>query len=193
ELQGRRHGRQHHQGEEADERACVVGGQLREGRPRAPPQPGAVPRVLPRGRVRRGHPGRRAHPQGRARPHVAGPQRGTGPQLLRRSAPMRRSTRGTLAVLTTLALAGAVGCSSDLVSDLADSTGGDESSSSTASGDVAGPDDRLTVLAAGPVRAWDPQRITDRRTAGFASRTWMRTLTAYQPDSALSGQRTIAG
>lgn len=106
---------------------------------------------------------------------------------------MRRSTRGTLAVLTTLALAGAVGCSSDLVSDLADSTGGKESSSSTASGGVAGPDDRLTVLAAGPVRAWDPQRITDRRTAGFASRTWMRTLTAYQPDSALSGQRTIAG
>lgn len=106
---------------------------------------------------------------------------------------MRRSTRGTLAVLTSLALAGAVGCSSDLVNDLADTTSGSDSDTSTASGSVAGPDDRLTVLAAGPVQAWDPQRITDRRTAGFASRTWMRTLTAYQPDSALSGQRTLVG
>ncbi|WP_277454601.1 ABC transporter substrate-binding protein [Janibacter sp. DB-40] len=104
---------------------------------------------------------------------------------------MRRSTRGTLAVLTSLALAGAVGCSSDLVSGLADSSS--SSDTSTASGSVTGPDDRLTVLAAGPVRAWDPQRITDRRAAGFASRTWMRTLTAYQPDSALSAQRTISG
>lgn len=105
---------------------------------------------------------------------------------------MRRSTRGTLAALTTLALAGAVGCSSDLVSDLSDATGGD-TGATAASGNVSGPDDRLTVLAAGPVQAWDPQRITDRRTAGFASRTWMRTLTAYKPESALSGQRTIAG
>lgn len=104
---------------------------------------------------------------------------------------MRRFARGTLAALTTLALAGAVGCSSDLVGDLTETSS--RASTATASGAVAGPDDRLTVLAAGPVQAWDPQRITDRRTAGFASRTWMRTLTAYQPDSALSGQRTIAG
>lgn len=106
---------------------------------------------------------------------------------------MRRSTRGTLAVLTTLALAGAVGCSSDLVDDLAETSVGSGASTPTAPGGVTGPEDRLTVLAAGPVQAWDPQRITDRRTAGFASRTWMRTLTAYQPESALSGQRTIVG
>lgn len=98
---------------------------------------------------------------------------------------MRRATRGAIATLSTLALAaGVVGC-----------TGGaeDESSSAAAQGQVSGPDDRLTVLSAGPVQAWDPQRITDRRTAGFASRTWMRTLTAYPPESALSGQRSLTG
>ncbi|WP_338750703.1 ABC transporter substrate-binding protein [Janibacter alittae] len=106
---------------------------------------------------------------------------------------MRRATRGTLAALTTLALAGAVGCSSIPLSDLTNASSDGQSATTAASGQVSGPDDRLTVLAAGPVQAWDPQRITDRRTAGFASRTWMRTLTAYQPDSALSGQRTIVG
>lgn len=106
---------------------------------------------------------------------------------------MRRSVRATLAALTTLALAGVAGCSSDFVSDLADAAGSGTPGTSRASGSVSGPEHRLTVLAAGPVQAWDPQRITDRSTAGFASRTWMRTLTAYQPDSALSGQRTITG
>lgn len=106
---------------------------------------------------------------------------------------MRRSTRGTLAALTALALTGAVGCSSDLVSDVVDGTVSGTSGGSGGGGNVAGPEDRLTVLSAGPVQAWDPQRITDRRTAGFASRTWMRTLTAYLPDSSLAGQRTVVG
>lgn len=98
---------------------------------------------------------------------------------------MRRTTRGTIAVLSTLALAAVVaGCSDD--------AGGGGSSASASRGQVSGPDDRLTVLSAGPVQAWDPQRITDRRTAGFASRMWMRTLTAYPPESALAGQRTLA-
>ena len=97
---------------------------------------------------------------------------------------MRRTTRGLIAVLSTatLVVAGCTGGSGD---------GG--SSSSGSAGQVSGPEDRLTVLATGPVQAWDPQRITDRRTAGFASRTWMRTLTAYEPESALSGQRTLSG
>lgn len=104
---------------------------------------------------------------------------------------MRRTRRGFLTALTALAVtAGVAGCSGDFIDALA-STG--TSAASTASGATSGPDDRLTVLSAGPVEAWDPQRITDRRTAGFASRTWMRTLTAYLPDSSLSGQRTIAG
>ena len=48
-----------------------------------PPQQalaGAVPGVLPRGRVRRGHPGRRPHPQGRPRPERARQDRGPGAQ-----------------------------------------------------------------------------------------------------------------
>lgn len=97
-----------------------------------------------------------------------------------------RRTRGAVATLSTLALvAGAAGCTDGL--DLGTSSGGETG------GRVSGPDDRLTVLSAGPVEAWDPQRITDRRTAGFASRTWMRTLTAYRPESDLAGQVTLTG
>lgn len=98
---------------------------------------------------------------------------------------MRRTTRGFLATVSTLALAAGVGACTG--------GAGDDSSTTTTEGGVSGPDDRLTVLAAGPVQAWDPQRITDRRTAGFASRTWMRTLTAYPPESDLSGQQTLTG
>lgn len=94
-------------------------------------------------------------------------------------------TRGAVATLSTLALvAGAAGCTDRL--DLGGSV-------SAPGGRVSGPEDRLTVLSAGPVQAWDPQRITDRRTAGFASRTWMRTLTAYRPEADLAGQGTLTG
>lgn len=99
---------------------------------------------------------------------------------------MRRTTRGFLATLSTLALAvGVAGCT--------DESGGNGATSTATHGQVSGPEDRLTVLSAGSVQAWDPQRITDRRTAGFASRTWMRTLTAYPPETALAGQRKLAG
>jgi len=98
---------------------------------------------------------------------------------------VRRTTRGIFATVSTLALAAGAGACTD---------GADgESSAAPTTGGVAGPDDRLTVLSAGPVQAWDPQRITDRRTAGFASRTWMRTLTAYPPEPDLAGQRTLRG
>ena len=97
-----------------------------------------------------------------------------------------RRTRGAVATLSTLALAaGAAGCTDGL--DLGTSSG------TANQGEVAGPDDRLTVLSEGPVQAWDPQRITDRRTAGFASRTWMRTLTAYPPEADQAGQGTLTG
>ena len=49
------------------------------------------------------------------------------------------------------------------------------------------------MLSTGPVQAWDPQRITQRQVAGFASRTWMRTLTAYQPEVNLAAQRKLRG
>ena len=106
---------------------------------------------------------------------------------------MRRLARCTLVAVTALALTGAPGCSSDFASDLASTAASGLGGSEGARGEISGPPDRLTVLSSGEVAAWDPQRITDRRTAGFASRTWMRTLTGYRPDSALSGQRTLAG
>ncbi len=94
-------------------------------------------------------------------------------------------TRGAVATVSTLALAaGVAGCTDQWDRG---------TSARPAGGQVSGPDDRLTVLSAGPVQAWDPQRITDRRTAGFASRTWMRTLTAYQPAADLDGQGTLTG
>ena len=91
---------------------------------------------------------------------------------LERPAPMRRSTAALVATATALALAaGAAGCTH--------SGGCPGPGPGTSTGGVSGPKDRLTVLSAGPLPSWDPQRITSRQTAGFASRTWMRTLTAY--------------
>ena len=85
ELACRRHGREHHQGEEADEHASVDGRQLRVDDAVASADARGVPRVRPRRRVRRGDPGGRPHPQGRARrerprsrhvaPQEAGPER----------------------------------------------------------------------------------------------------------------------
>jgi peptide/nickel transport system substrate-binding protein len=99
---------------------------------------------------------------------------------------MRRSTAALVATATALALAaGAAGCTH--------SGGGPGPGPGTSTGGVSGPKDRLTVLSAGPLPSWDPQRITSRQTAGFASRTWMRTLTAYAPAADLAGQRTLRG
>ncbi len=68
ELPRGRHGRQHHQGEEADQRPLLHVGQLREADPAEEALPRAEPGVLPRGRVLRGHARHRPHPQGGARP-----------------------------------------------------------------------------------------------------------------------------
>lgn len=99
---------------------------------------------------------------------------------------MRRSSRGLTAAAVALAVAGASACTGD---------GGDgpDPGATSAQGQVSGPADQLTVLATGPTQAWDPQRITQRQAAGFASRTWMRTLTAYEPATSLAGQRTLSG
>ena len=64
ELPRRRHGRQHHQGEAADQHPVRHLRQLREAGPAAQALARAVPGVLPRGRVRRGHPGDGPDPQG---------------------------------------------------------------------------------------------------------------------------------
>jgi len=71
ELPGGGHGRQHLQGTQAHQRAL---GHLRGARapdPAAQAEPGAGAGVLPRGRVRRGHPGRGPYPQARATPERA--------------------------------------------------------------------------------------------------------------------------
>lgn len=100
---------------------------------------------------------------------------------------MRRISRGLICGVGALALvAGASACTDD-------SEGGASGSGSSGSGRVSGPESRLTVLSTGPVQAWDPQRITQRQVAGFASRTWMRTLTAYQPEVNLAAQRKLRG
>ena len=92
ELPRRRHGRQHHQGEEAHQHAGIDLGDHRE--PGAAPGAlaGAGAGVLCRRRVRRGHPDARADPQDRAAGRRAGPDPGqvqagliAGPTRLRRS------------------------------------------------------------------------------------------------------------
>ena len=75
ELARRRHGRQHHQGEAAHQHAPVDLRQLRADDAVAQADARGVPRVRPRGRVRRGDARGRAHPQGRARPERARAQR----------------------------------------------------------------------------------------------------------------------
>ena len=92
ELPRRRHGREHHQGEEAHQRALRGGRRPRAARAAAGALPRAVPRVLPRGRVRRGDPGGRAHPQGGARPDPARPQRGPREEGLTARHDARRPT-----------------------------------------------------------------------------------------------------
>ncbi len=79
ELARRRHGRQHHQGEAADQHPLGHLRQLREADPAAQAVAGAVPGVLPRRRVRRGHTGDGAHPQGRPRRQRARQDRLAGP------------------------------------------------------------------------------------------------------------------
>ena len=49
----------------------------------------------------------------------------------------------------------------------------------------------LVVRSQGPVSAWDPQRIATRETAGFASRTYLRTLTAYTPAGEDGGDELV--
>ncbi len=51
----------------------------------------------------------------------------------------------------------------------------------------------VTAMALGPVLAWDPQRIGSRTDAAFAGRTFLRTLTAYQPSPTPAGQATLVG
>ncbi len=83
ELPRRRHGRQHHQGKEAHQHACRFLRHLREPDAPARPDPRRVPRIRPRRRVRRGHPGLHPNPQGHPGHRTSAP---------RPTAPARRSS-----------------------------------------------------------------------------------------------------
>ncbi|HET6967373.1 MAG TPA: ABC transporter substrate-binding protein [Ornithinibacter sp.] len=51
----------------------------------------------------------------------------------------------------------------------------------------------LHALSLGPVVTWDPQRIASRDDMAFASRVFVRTLTAYAPDTDPGGQARLVG
>ena len=70
----------------------------------------------------------------------------------------------------------------------------------TAAPQVAAADERtdepggtLRALSLGPVLTWDPQRIASRDDAAFAGRTFLRTLTAYQPSPDPRNQSRLVG
>jgi peptide/nickel transport system substrate-binding protein len=75
--------------------------------------------------------------------------------------------------------------------------GGDEEATTPR---VAAADERtdepggtLRALSLGPVTTWDPQRIASRDDAAFAGRTFLRTLTAYQPSTDARNQSRLVG
>ena len=90
ELPRGRHGREHHQGEEDDQRPLVNADELERLVPAAQALAGAVAGVLPRRGVRRGDPGRRADPHGGARQGRPGEGRGSRTAILSRGVAGRR-------------------------------------------------------------------------------------------------------
>ncbi len=66
-----------------------------------------------------------------------------------------------------------------------------ETAASLGTSDASG--GTVTALTLGPVLSWDPQRIGSRADAAFAGRTFLRTLTAYQPAGSSGGQATLVG
>jgi peptide/nickel transport system substrate-binding protein len=55
------------------------------------------------------------------------------------------------------------------------------------------PHGELTVLSLGPVATWDPQRMSTPQDVAFASRVFLRTLTAFPPGADAAAQRSVVG
>jgi len=55
------------------------------------------------------------------------------------------------------------------------------------------PSGELSVLSLGPVATWDPQRMATSQDVAFASRVFLRTLTAYPPGPDAAAQRAVVG
>jgi peptide/nickel transport system substrate-binding protein len=60
-------------------------------------------------------------------------------------------------------------------------------------GESAAPQGELTVLSLGPVATWDPQRMSTPQDVAFASRVFLRTLTAFPPGADAAAQRSVVG
>lgn len=98
----------------------------------------------------------------------------------------RRSARPVVALGAAAAALSLAGCQ-----PFGGGTKADPSVTASRSGNTAG--GTLTALALGPVTAWDPQRIGSRDDMAFATRTFVRTLTAYQPSGNVAEQSTVVG
>ncbi len=98
----------------------------------------------------------------------------------------RRSRRAVVALCAAAASLGVAGCQ-----PFGDRPTADPSVTASRTGSTAG--GTLTALALGPVTAWDPQRIGSRDDMAFATRTFVRTLTAYQPAGKVADQSTLVG
>jgi len=95
-----------------------------------------------------------------------------------------------LAALVVMLVSGMAGCS--VMGG--DGDGGSETPQVAAAHDRV--DERggtLKALSLGPVLSWDPQRISARDDAAFAGRTFLRTLTAYQPSTDPRNQSRVVG
>ncbi|KRE43039.1 ABC transporter substrate-binding protein [Knoellia sp. Soil729] len=87
-------------------------------------------------------------------------------------------------------MVGAAGCS------VLGGEGGEPSSTPAVAASHDRTDERggtLKALSLGPVLSWDPQRIAARDDAAFAGRTFLRTLTAYQPSTDVRNQSRLVG
>lgn len=106
-----------------------------------------------------------------------------------RPRPGRSRVWALTAAVVVVVMGGAAGCSI---------FGGDDDPAATPA--VTASHDRtderggtLKALSLGPVLSWDPQRIGARDDAAFAGRTFLRTLTAYQPSTEPRNQSRLVG
>ncbi|MFC7489667.1 MULTISPECIES: ABC transporter substrate-binding protein [unclassified Knoellia] len=102
--------------------------------------------------------------------------------------PQRAHVRALVGLFIVVVLGTAGGCSV--------LAGGDPPTTPAVTASHERTDERggtLKALSLGPVLSWDPQRIGARDDAAFAGRTFLRTLTAYQPSTDARTQSRLVG
>lgn len=95
--------------------------------------------------------------------------------------PTRRYAAALASGVVLACAALTAGCSSDEP----------ERATTTAGKAATTPGGTVEVLSLGPVLTWDPQRIASRDDGAFASRVFLRTLTAYAPAESEEGAATL--